>query len=251
MSPVKEPDFFLNPDATERIEEYADFFRGVTSESAIGEASVGYFNDPATAQRIHSVLPDVQILLVLRDPVERAYSHYNMLVIHGVAPTPPYSAVLRKAQKSGDYRNTGIPTSRYADSLKMYKDVFTDRLNVYFYESYRRNPGGFIQEVYSDIDVDPGFTPDLSTTYNRSYRPRSGRLSAASFQDSFWKRTARQVIPAKLRSTVKSALAMYNQQTVPPLDYETRRLAFELLREDIERTEDLLQCDLADWKVCE
>jgi len=248
MSLKKEPDFFLRPDATSNTGEYEGFFKGMSGESAVGEASVGYFNEPVTAQRIQSVCPEVRVLLVLRDPIERAYSHYNMLVIHGVAPSPPYLNVLRKAQRTGDFRNTGIPTSRYANSLKAYQTTFLDRLYVYFYESFRHNPTGFVQEVYDDLGVNPEFRPDLSTTYNRSYRPRSGQLSAASFRDSHMKRVVRQLIPPKWRSTLKSAFETYNHKTVPPLDDETRHFAYELLREDIDRTEVLLQRSLSAWK---
>jgi hypothetical protein len=248
MAPVKEPDFFLRSDLEASIHEYAALFEGATTETAIGEASVGYFNDSETPHRIQRILPDATILLVLRNPIERAYSHYNMLVIHGVAPPPPYATVLRNALTTSNLQNTGIPTSRYAGSLEAYQTVFGSNLNVYFYDDFRRDPSAFVRQVYSDIGVDPEFVPNLETTYNGSYRPRSGRLSAASFQDATWKRIVRQIMPSRIRLVLRSALTTYNQQPVPRLDDETRQLAYELLQEDIERTETLLQRDLSNWK---
>jgi hypothetical protein len=248
MSPKKEPNFFTNSEFISKVDEYATYFSGAATEAAVGEASVGYFNDPATAQRIQSALPNAQILLILRNPIERAYSHYNMLVIHGVAPPAPYADVLRNARNTSNLQNTGIPTSRYADSLEAYQTVFGSNLNVYFYDDFRRDPSTFVRQVYSDIGVDPEFVPNLETTYNGSYRPRSGRLSAASFQDATWKKIVRQIIPSRILSVLRSALTTYNQQPVPRLDDETRQLAYELLQEDIERTETLLQRDLSNWK---
>ncbi len=37
-----------------------------------------YMYDPAVPVRIKAVLPDAKFLIMLRDPVERAYSHYNI-----------------------------------------------------------------------------------------------------------------------------------------------------------------------------
>ena len=85
-SPVKEL-FYFDDYYTRPIEWYKSFFptqkqreqleRDLVANVITGEASPSYFFNPYSAQRIKETLPDVKLILVLRDPIERAYSHYN------------------------------------------------------------------------------------------------------------------------------------------------------------------------------
>ena len=75
--------FLDGPMTTERFggpvtewEDYLKLFQGVREEIAIGEASVVYLWSETAPQRIAERLPDAKILIVLRDPTERAFSHY-------------------------------------------------------------------------------------------------------------------------------------------------------------------------------
>lgn len=85
-SPVKElfyfDDYYQRP-----IEWYKSFFptqkqrekleRDLVASVITGEASPSYFFHPYAAKRIKETLPQIKLILVLRDPIERAYSHYN------------------------------------------------------------------------------------------------------------------------------------------------------------------------------
>ncbi|MBO7435215.1 sulfotransferase domain-containing protein [bacterium] len=85
-SPVKEL-FYFDDYFTRPIEWYKSFFptkkqkekleREISAKVITGEASPSYFFHPYAARRIKETLPYVRLILVLRDPIERAYSHYN------------------------------------------------------------------------------------------------------------------------------------------------------------------------------
>src|SRR5438067_1876114 len=64
-------------------EQYAQLFAGVAGEKAIGESSVFYLCFPGTAERIAQAVPDAKIIVLLREPVDRAYSSYMHLVRYG------------------------------------------------------------------------------------------------------------------------------------------------------------------------
>lgn len=91
MSPIKETNFFAyeqgkpgrsqiskryNIFPIKNIEAYSALFKAVTKEKAIGEASPRYFFTPQAAERIKLILPEVKLIAILRDPVERAFSSY-------------------------------------------------------------------------------------------------------------------------------------------------------------------------------
>src|SRR5262245_44057756 len=89
MSPVKEPNYFSYADTVaqnlyhkekgiEQWDEYVKLFEASNGAHAIGEASVSYLFYPEVPRRLNEKFPDARIIIVLRNPVDRAYSHYYM-----------------------------------------------------------------------------------------------------------------------------------------------------------------------------
>lgn len=58
---------------------YRELFRNAGLAGAVGEATPGYLGFKGAAEMIRSHIPHVRLIAVLRNPVERAYSHYLML----------------------------------------------------------------------------------------------------------------------------------------------------------------------------
>ena len=92
MSPIKEPNFFAemthnNPvwSTIDDKEKYLRLFHKVRDEKIIGEASVSYLHDLNAPRRIHQRVPDSRIIICLRDPVERGFSHYLHFKRNGFA----------------------------------------------------------------------------------------------------------------------------------------------------------------------
>jgi hypothetical protein len=65
----------------------------------VGEASPFYLLHPDVPKRVRALLPDIKLIALLRDPVERAYSHYNQRVRRGKEPLPFSEAVVREADR--------------------------------------------------------------------------------------------------------------------------------------------------------
>ena len=59
-----------------------------------GEASPYYLSHPHAAVRAAALLPDARIVVALRDPVERAYSHYKERVRQGIESLPTFAEAL-------------------------------------------------------------------------------------------------------------------------------------------------------------
>src|SRR6185312_3684389 len=111
MSELKEPRFFAyegerpeafgGPDAHILISsivktrsEYERLFAGVTDERVVGESSPAYLYSPVAATRIRETIPDAKIIVVLRDPAERAYSHWVDNVGSGWEPVHDFARAL-------------------------------------------------------------------------------------------------------------------------------------------------------------
>jgi len=248
MPEKKEPNFFIEDGPIQTLSEYEALFADVT-EPVRGEASVGYMNDPMSPERIATLLPEVQILIVLRDPAERAYSHYNMLVEHGVRHPGVYNNVLRRADEHGDYEFTGVPVSHYAAGLRAFQTAFGENVHVHLYEDYKADPVGTVRKIFAQIGADSSFVPDVERKYNRTHRPKSGLLQRLMRRSNPLKAAAKAILPTGLRSRMRGAIASANRTDVPPLDASTRKVLIDLLRSDIEETESLIGRDLSHWKT--
>ncbi len=248
MPSVKEPDFFIPDHGITDIREYESLFQEVESETAVGEASVGCFHSNGSAARIDEHLPEVTILLVLRDPAERAFSHYNMLRENGVIPNRPFIDALQDAQRKGSFKYTGLPTSRYAAQLRQYKDVFGNRLNVYLHRDFKNETLSTVQEMFEDIGVDPEYMVDTSHNHNETRIPQSSSINQLVWDKNAVKGVLKNLLPTSIQDHLRELVTTMNRKPPPPLSDDARRFVIERLRDDIEKTEELIGRDLSSWK---
>ena len=172
MSAEKETGFFLENYHC-GIDWLADtLYRHYRSETAIGEATTGMMRDCKAPRRIAKHLPDVKLLFVLRNPIDRIYSHFDFHRSAGVVPPDAsFSDLIRDT--TSEWRNAQIDLGMYHDHLTRYETHF-DRAQmlVHRFDELTGTPDPVIRETYAFIGVDPAFRPDTSRRYNKSKQPR-------------------------------------------------------------------------------
>lgn len=180
-----EPKVFLSDDLAGRGREWylKSYFSHATDEQVLGEKSTSYLDRPDAVERAAAVLGDPLILVQLRDPVERAVSHWRFSTSHGLE-TRPLAEALQDELDHGppDWDRTRTSVSpfeyirrgRYATSLQPWQHRFGDDLTVAFYEDLVADPGA-IGDVYARLGVDPDVRPAaLGEPVNASERPADG-----------------------------------------------------------------------------
>ena len=155
----------------------SDFRRGslrrtTGHEPVTGESSPYYLFHPHAAQRIHRDVPQVKLLVALRNPIERAYSHYREQVRNGVETLSfeqaleRESAVLaRETQRmmadpgyvSSVHEHQSYATqSEYAASLRRWMALFDrDQMHVWFSEQYYTEPATVLAGVSGFLCLAP------------------------------------------------------------------------------------------------
>ena len=256
MSPAKEPAYFVPGFRVETWEEYIALFAGAGDAKAIGEATPRYFHTPESPAWINETLPGVRIVVVLRQPVDRALSHYLMLTNNRAALQPePFASFFRRHLsdvahwKEGEVGARGLAISFYAEPLERWFDTFgRDRVAVYLHEDLREEPDRVMAELYGFIGVDPSFRPDLAKRYNVGQgMPKSGVMQRLIYRDTLLKRLARRLVPAALRRRGISTALQLNRGGKPALTPDERREFTAVYRDDIERVERLIGRDLSAW----
>jgi sulfotransferase family protein len=250
MSPMKEPHFFsrIEPTSERKAffphvadeDEYLALFEGAMNEEVLGEASTSYLWDSQTAERIKRVVPEARILILLRDPVERAYSQYWNDVREGIERRSFLDALVEE-QRSGPggwgASSLYIDCGRYADQVARYLDQFGARVHVSFFEDLVRDKASTIADIHSFLGLQ-GVNADAPLRQmNPSALPRN-RLGGALLASGRVRTLVRATIPRRLRSRLRGALL--KQATPPPMDPAARTLLTEIFHPEVARLAELL-----------
>ena len=261
MSPVKEPNFFCSggqeswdSESVTRIRAYQHLFKGVSDEKAIGEASHCYLYEPQAVARIQQHLPDAKLVAILRNPVDRAYSHFLHMVRNGTEPLTDFVQALRE-EETNAYQNRSLQDyvgrGRYYAQLKRYFDAFDRKqLKVYLYEDLTNAPIDTLQDIFRFLGVDDSFVPDVSLRRNVSGYPKYKTLDKFLSRPSSVKDALKVYLPARLRWRLSKAfddLKTRNLVQPPAVQPEVRRQLVEVYREDILHVQELIQRDLSGW----
>jgi hypothetical protein len=233
------------------FESYMEQFQGVTNEIAIGEASPSYLYHAKAAARIKYYCPDVKLIAILRDPVERAYSQFLHHAREGFENCLDFSAALREEDNrilnkwwwGYFYVDGGF----YYTQLQRYFEKFdSSKIKVYLYEDLRSNRYDLIKDIFQFLEVDDNFIPDTSTKYNVTGIPKNKFLHELLSKQNFLKTSVKAIMPQGLRR--KLAMNLKNANLVKPeFSLEIRKQLIEIYREDILKLQNLIQRDISSW----
>lgn len=167
-SSIKETCYFLPiryGDNPAPLSEYKKYFREHQNESLVIESTPGYFyGGIELASKIKSTLPNVRIVIVLREPVSRFLSFfYFMKSMQKLHPKMTSSVYFDKCknfslQEFDDPSNNpyfGLQGGRYNDYLDDWTQIFGDRLHIDFFENLISDPAMFMESISNFSGIDP------------------------------------------------------------------------------------------------
>src|SRR6056297_3627604 len=138
------------------IKFYHSFFQHCSDSKIKGEFTPRYIYHPKTASRIKKHFPNVKLIVCLRNPIERARSHYFYSLQQKGRLFYLYNSFGEAIRKDKILIERGF----YYKQLKRYFDLFPkENILVLFFEDLKSNPKNFIQKIYSFLDVDDNFVP--------------------------------------------------------------------------------------------
>lgn len=113
------------------------FPSGLTASDITGEASPYYLFHPQTPGRVHQMLPDIKLIVLLRDPVRRAYSHYQMMVRRGLEHLPFQEALQEEsARVDAEYdrmtQDPGYSSANCSNFSYLKRGLYAEQLERWF-----------------------------------------------------------------------------------------------------------------------
>ena len=252
MSPVKEPDYF-DKHYHRGLDWYASLFDGRTQERCVGEASVDTLASPEALERVYDLIPDMRFVFALRDPADRAHSHYWFEIMRGgQRETRPFSSFIR--DESNPWRNRVIELGMYGEQVERYVERFgRDQVCAVRFEDLGTDRAAVLTSVLEFIGADSDALPareDRKTHNVTVYPKRPGAYRAIRMLwDPIRARLGGRVFDwlYPIRSAVRDRFFSGDQGARPPLTDVDRAYLAAVYRSSNERLESLLGWDLSDW----
>lgn len=265
MSPIKEPHYFCHDCLSDPLtgpgdegfshnrvrdpDTYLHLFDGGKDALVRGEGSVYYLYFAPVPARLMAFNPEAKVVLVLRNPVDRAFSAYLHTVRDSRETLSFEEALANEAQRRDRgyqplwwYRELGL----YSAQVARYQQVLPpSQLKVFLFEDLSNMPR-VLTDTFKFLGLPDAPGIDTSVRYNESGVPKSRGLYEFFAQPNALKEALKPLLPTRLRQRLGSrAKAMtLRKQTINP---QTRAELTAYYRDDVLRLQDLLDRDLSSW----
>jgi len=212
---------------------YLRLFEDWAGQTAVGEASTSYLFSPRAAAAIAQRQPHARIIVVLRQPVERARSEIQM------------HAQLGRTLGDDEY---GLPktirASLYAPQIQRYLEVFAREQIVFLlFEEMMADPAATLRAVFAHIGVDPALGDGIVLRHHNQSRPvRFAWLNRLLFSSGL-RDVLAHVLPRPVRRAIASWYYARGARPRPP------RVTLAMFHADIAQTGRLIGRDLSHWLV--
>ncbi|MGY1639072.1 sulfotransferase [Geodermatophilus sp. SYSU D00742] len=274
LSPVKEPKFYLTDgrrpprsgqrgpgdahSAREwiwRREEYLALFAAAPEDAVRGESTPFYLYDRAAHARLAGDVPDVRVVVVVRDPVDRAWSNWVHLRADGLEPVPDFLAAVRREPERiaagwapfWHYRGLG----RYGEQLRdLYRHVPRERVFLLRYRQLVDTPRETLDRVSTFLGVAPGIAHTVAPENVKPYLADTPRYRALARVVRAGAALGAYAPPQVWRQVSRPLLAALHAGRAPrpEMPVEVRREVLGPLLDDIALLEHLTGESFADWK---
>jgi hypothetical protein len=255
MPEVKEVSFFTNAQSTALDwEKFAQqHFTSASADLAWGKATPQYMMCPNSPYYIKATMPHVKLIAILREPVSRAYSHYQMAVRRNTENRSFDDAVAQQIERKAlsearrlrdpvsaiaQERDYYVVSGEYGRILRPYFENFlTAQLLVLFLEEFSANPFVQIKRIFRFLGVESEFLPpNLGERYHES--GGTGLLATIftlARQMPISKPVWRALAPTPFKHWIRNKVGTYRGQfpvKTSPMSEQTRVALSQFYRED-------------------
>ncbi len=249
MSRIKEPNYFsrtviaddhpmVQPIRDEK--QYLKLFAGAGDAKIVGEASPNYLEDPEAPILIDRTAPGAKVLVSLRDPVERLFSHYLMM-LNNRPSMGSFMAEIERGLSLQSNRSQAVlaaDTGLYSRQVERYRGIFGDRFKVLIFEELMADIPGTLRQVLAFLAIDHDVS-NFSDQPQRQYSEVRGSFVRYLFGNRMISRASETLIPFRIRKLVRNTF-LIKDAPKPQMGPEAREFLIRYYRDDVLRLEDLL-----------
>ena len=236
-----------------KLDDYQQLFAPWQDQKMGGEKSAQYLWSPRAAGAIRDLIPDVRLIVILRNPADRAHSHFTHNLRALREPLTEFRAALdaepERKRQNWSYNYLYRERGRYAEQLDRYYDLFPrEQILVLLYDDLVEDAAAVMQAVCRHLGVSETCDLPVGERHNVSVGvPTYGLLHRVLTRESPVKSVLRTVLPPAVQRRVWRSLFDWNLAPLPKFDPALRRQLIQEAADDIRRLERLINRDLSAW----
>tara|TARA_X000001036_G_scaffold439118_1_gene489007 strand:+ start:1153 stop:2118 length:966 start_codon:yes stop_codon:yes gene_type:complete len=232
--------------------DYFELFREHKNEQYAGEVSNGYLYSSKAANNIYNFNPSAKIIIILRNPCDRAFSHCRQEYIFGnESDNATYKNFTQKIindykvldDKWGGKSHIFIELGLYYNQVKRYYDLFPkENIKILLYDDLKNNPEQIKDNLFNFLNLE---IPDIdfSQKFNSSIVPKNSLI--AYFFELFKNNGfLRNLFSNKFKNYIKKTFFKESKQTILKKD---RKIILNFFTKDIKKLEKLIKIRLVHW----
>lgn len=233
-------------------EDYIDQFKLAKPSQIIGEVSPSYVNYPdITIPKIKEHLGNPKIIMLIRDPVKRAYSNYLHLLREDREKLSFYEALLeeevRREKKYSDFWYYRF-NSMYYDKIKKFDEAF-DQMLIVTTEQLNENPEAVMKSIYNFLGVNQNFNPQsIYQKYNPGGLYKSNLITKFFFRQSRLRGFIKKIMPiTPAMKKIKLKLIKNFKEETPEIEPKAEEFLIKHFKKDVENLKKDFDLDLTLW----
>jgi len=229
--------------------KYIDLFKDVTSEKIIGEASVDYLYYYRAAEEIKKFSPDAKIIILLRNPVDRAFSAYVHLKSAGRESLSFEEGLKQEKNRMDDnfefiwfYKDVG----KYYQQVKTYLEVFGEENTfIILFDEMKKDIKNIMKKIMLFLNIKPDINLVEPIKYNLSGIPKNKTVDRI-FKNRQLQNLVKEIFPSQMIR--KMGYKILEKNLKKPILAEKARLELtDYFAKDIIKLQDLIGRDLSRW----
>lgn len=234
-------------------QEYLSHFADFKNEKAVGECTTSYLYSPTALNRIKSELgSNIKLIVILRNPVSRAFSNYQYYVRRGKEKASFEEAIVNEDKREKEGWNNGWFNIRHSFYYKNVQKLIQSGLSfkIIFFEDLISDPKTTVKDVYKFLEVDNSiYSKNLSIRYNKGGIYKFRKISSWLLKPSELRSTVKAITPSYLVEQFRKRRESFLASQTRPLkiDDKMKNKLHKLFEEDVEKLAELISFDKSKW----
>ena len=264
MSDHKEPHFFINNEiGTNRIskgiskyDDYIALFKNSESYKYRGESSAMYLQFPdISIKNINKYLNDnVKIIIMLRNPIERAFSGYQHVKRYNVMETLDFEEAIKECENRYFINTNFTPASRYINiglyynMVKKFKANFKENIHIVIYDDFIADTQNELSKIFSFLNISECVINTNEKYMVGGWQWKSSFLKKLFLKKNLFKKLIGFILPFQsFKKILRNSLMQVFSIPVVKMKDATKRSLLNFYKEDIKKLSNIIDRDLKIW----
>ncbi len=245
--PIKKQKLYYDAEKIQTLEQYEQLFSEAKDRKVLGEGSVSYLFYPNVAHDLFQYNPQANIIVLLRNPAERALSHFLMDSRLGFIQDSAEDIFYKKSKHKNAHLwfQQVFELGLYSTQLKRYFEYFPEKqIHIFFYDEIKKDTNAFFQEVCKKLELFNVEFKFSSSNINAFEAPKSKAI-ATLYKSERFRQISKLLIPKSLIGKIKKTFftkdkPAFSEQFLKDLDL--------YYADSIRELELMLERPLDQWK---